>query len=62
MNWSSGSMSGTGKTTIAAGGVLNIVPGGSNGVNLFRVLENNGAVNWTSGYLREPLKTLYGGS
>lgn len=47
-NWSVGTMSGAGTTTIASGGVLNLT---GDGVvrNLNRNLTNNGTVNWTGG-------------
>ena len=46
MNWTSGTMSGTGRTVIPAGATLNL--GGPNGMTLTtRTLENGGTANWT---------------
>ncbi len=52
LNWTGGVMGGTGKITIAAGGVLNIDAGNSSSVYLGRALENNGTATWNSGNLR----------
>jgi len=46
LNWSDGTMSGTGKTTINPGGVLAI---GSGGVTLGRALDNAGVATWAGG-------------
>ena len=44
-DWSNGTMSGSGRTIIAATGGLNL--GGANTRILSRVLQNDGAANWT---------------
>jgi hypothetical protein len=51
LNWTGGTMSGTGKTIVPAGGTLNLSSGSGNSRNLNRILENNGAANWTGGSL-----------
>jgi hypothetical protein len=43
--WTSGTMSGSGKTLISAGATLTV--GSSNQVSLSRILENSGTVLWT---------------
>ena len=47
LNWTGGTMAGTGTTVIAAGTMLNISASGGGWVALQGVLENNGTVNWT---------------
>ncbi len=47
INWTDGTMSGTGRTVIAPGGVLSLSPSSTNPLTLSRAIENNGAANWT---------------
>ena len=51
LNWTGGTMSGTGKTIIAAGGSLNINAGGSKSIS--RTIENQsgGQINWNASTL-----------
>ena len=48
VNWSGGTIAGSGTTDIAAGGTLNI----SGTVYLQGVLENDGTANWTAGSIQ----------
>ena len=48
LNWTNGTMSGVGKTIIGSTGSLSVTTAAA-GLNLSRVLENNGTASWTSG-------------
>ena len=47
VNWTGGTMAGTGLTDVASTGTLNL--SGNNGVQLYGVLETDGATNWSGG-------------